>query len=386
MSGRDDPIVWIAGVGWDDTPGTDRRLVTAIAERHRVLWVDPPRRDAWGEWVGARAYPVAPVAPGVDRLRVPAPPGFTRWPITLLTGVLHAQTIAGSRRRGTSPRAVVLSHPLTRFARRGSAPRVLYLTDDWVAGAGLMGLDAAAVRRTLADNARRSDVVAAVTAPLIDGIRALGAAGPAEVIPNGAPVLAPHRAVRHAVAGVVGQLNERLDLALLEAVVAAGVGLRLIGPRADRDPGFGRRLDALIAHERVEWTGALGAEALRAQLAVIAVGLTPYADSPFNRASFPLKTLEYLAAGVPVVSSDLAASRWIDSAHVTVADTPAAFVRAVRDAVGRTPVEEPSAEAARIALAYAHRWEARADDFLRLIDSARRPSAAVGRQPASGTR
>jgi hypothetical protein len=35
------------------------------------------------------------------------------------------------------------------------------------------------------------------------------------------------------------------------------------------------------------------------------VGLTPYADTPFNQASFPLKTLEYLSAGLPVVSTDL---------------------------------------------------------------------------------
>ncbi|MCR2815837.1 glycosyltransferase [Microbacterium jiangjiandongii] len=385
MSGRDDPIVWIAGVGWDDTPGTDRRLVTAIAERHRVLWVDPPRRDAWGAWIGAGAYPAGPVAPNVERLRVPAPPGFTRWPVTAVTAMVHALTLDGARRRGTSPRAVVLSHPLTRFPRRGTAPRVLYLTDDWVAGAGLMGLDAGAVRRTLAANARRADVVAAVTAPLIDDARALGAAGPAEVIPNGAPQLAPRRAARQPVAGVVGQLNERLDLALLEGVVAAGVSLRLIGPRADRDAAFGRRLDALIGHERVEWTGPLAAEALRAQLAVLAVGLTPYTDSPFNRASFPLKTLEYLAAGVPVVSSDLAASRWIDSPDVTVAATPDAFVRSVRDAVGRAPLEDAVAEAGRVALAHRHRWEARADDFLRLIASAGRTSPAA-RQPASDTR
>ena len=164
------------------------------------------------------------------------------------------------------------------------------------------------------------------------------------------------------------------------------MSLRLIGPRADRDAAFARRLDALIGHERVEWTGALDAEALRAQLAVLAVGLTPYTDSPFNRASFPLKTLEYLAAGVPVVSSDLAASRWIDAPEVAVAAPPAGFVQAVCDAVRRVPLEDAVAEASRIALAHRHRWEARADDFLRLIDAASHPSPTARRQPASGTR
>ena len=375
MSADQQPIVWIAGVGWDDTPGTDRRLVTAIARRHRVLWVDPPRRDAWGAWVRARTYPATEVAANVERLRVPAPPAFTRWPVTALTAAIHATTLDGARRRGISPRAIVLSHPLTRFPARGAAPRVLYVTDDWVAGAGLMGLRTTAVRGTLAANAGQADVIAAVTSPLIDDVRALGAGAPAVVIPNGAPQLAEHRAAREPVAGVVGQLNERLDLALLEAVVASGVRLRLIGPRADRDATYGRRLDALIAQQGVEWTGALDAGALRAQLAVIAVGLTPYTDSRFNRASFPLKTLEYLAAGAPVVSSDLAASRWLDSRHVAVTSTTAGFVRAVRDMVRLAAVPDPAAEAERVALAHTHRWEARADDFLQLIG-----------QFASGTR
>jgi teichuronic acid biosynthesis glycosyltransferase TuaH len=41
------------------------------------------------------------------------------------------------------------------------------------------------------------------------------------------------------------------------------------------------------------------------------VGLVPYADTPFNQASFPLKVLEYLAAGRPVVCSDIASLRWL---------------------------------------------------------------------------
>ena len=36
-------------------------------------------------------------------------------------------------------------------------------------------------------------------------------------------------------------------------------------------------------------------------MAALKVGLTPYGDNEFNRASFPLKTLEYLSAGIAVV-------------------------------------------------------------------------------------
>ena len=31
------PMVWISGVGWDDMPGTDKRMVLALAERFPVI-------------------------------------------------------------------------------------------------------------------------------------------------------------------------------------------------------------------------------------------------------------------------------------------------------------------------------------------------------------
>jgi len=365
-------ILWIAGAGWDDTPGTDRRLVTAIATRRPVLWVDPPRTDVWAGWLRAPGDGNE-VAPGVVRMVVPAPPGFTRGPMRAVTAGLRAAALRAVGAGRLAPAAVVVSHPLARFPRGIAAPRILYATDDWVAGAGLMGLRASAVRRTLAANARSADALAAITTPLVTALRALGARGAATVVPNGAPRLEPTDAVRSRVAGLVGQLNERIDVAVLESLADAGVPLRLIGPRADRDPEFGVRLDTLIARDGVEWTGALGTAALRAQLADIAVGLTPYADSAFNRASFPLKTLEYLAAGVPVVSSALPASRWLASPHVRIAESTRDFVQQVQDAVSAT--DAPASVADRIAFAASHDWEARAEAFLGIIDAAQGFSA-----------
>ena len=55
------------------------------------------------------------------------------------------------------------------------------------------------------------------------------------------------------------------------------------------------------------------------------VGVVPYRDSPFNRGSFPLKTLEYLAAGRAVVATDLPAVRWLATDLISVATTPPAF-------------------------------------------------------------
>jgi len=90
------------------------------------------------------------------------------------------------------------------------------------------------------------------------------------------------------------------------------------------------------------------------------VGLTPYTDSAFNRASFPLKTLEYLAAGKPVVSSDLPASRRLreETSEIRLAGNADEFARLVLDAVKQS--YDPAAVMHRRAVAREHSWAARA--------------------------
>jgi teichuronic acid biosynthesis glycosyltransferase TuaH len=213
-----------------------------------------------------------------------------------------------------------------------------------------MGLSRAAIRRVLESNLSQADGVAAVSGELLvrlGGFRPADAAGSAAtgmtsreagrgpahaVIPNGCPEPATEMpaAPRVPVACLIGQLNERLDLDVLEAVQAAGIAMVLIGPRTDRDTAFRVRLDAFLAAENVRWMGQLSADELRGQLARFGAGMTPYADSYFNRASFPLKTLEYLSAGLGVVSTDMPSARWLNTELVSVNSNPREFALAVR--------------------------------------------------------
>ncbi|UOE42754.1 glycosyltransferase [Agromyces larvae] len=368
------PIVWVAGVGWDDIPGTDRRMAEALAALCPVIWIDSPQKLTWSGLRSRRTHASEQVGENLQRVRVPAPPGFSRWPIRLLTAVIHRRVIARSLPRGTVPRAIVVADPVMRFPDGVPGPRLLYVTDDWLAGAsaGLMRYAESWIRGVLSSNAQEADAVAAITTPILDQVHTLGVrtGTPVAIVPNGAPKVERVARTRRAIAGLVGQLNERLDLPTLEAVVDSGVPLRLIGPRFDRQAEFSDRLDALIARDDVEWTGSLGSQALAAQLAEIGVGLTPYAESDFNRASFPLKTLEYLAAGVAVVSTDLAASRWLDTEHVTVTTSAAEFADAVRSRASAVGFEGEAIELSRIELAERHGWPQRAVEFLALADRA----------------
>lgn len=359
------PIVWLSGVGWDDLPGNERRLVEAIAATHEVVYVDSPHRGQWSGWVGGKPPAIEQVLPRVRRLRVPALPLFTKPVGRLPTRLLQRLTLERGLPAGIEPAAVVVANPVTRFPPSLGGRRILFATDDWLAGAGLMGLSQRWVRRVMTANAREAHAVAAVAPVLLEQLQTLGARGvPAEMLPNGAP---PPGAPAHGaepVAILIGQLNERLDLACLEAVVDRGVRLRVVGPRADQDPDYGRRLDALLQRTGVEWQGRVSTEQVAQELEAVRVGLTPYRTTPFNQASFPLKTLDYLAAGLPVVSTDLDASRWLATRHIHIADGPDTFAQLVVDSIGAAPTAQDALD--RQELAIEHGWGQRATQMLQL--------------------
>ena len=155
------------------------------------------------------------------------------------------------------------------------------------------------------------------------------------------------------VVGLIGQLSERIDLDALNAIADAGFSLLIVGPL---DPRWEqRRFKELTSRSHVHYAGPVPANAIPSYLAAIDVGITPYRDTPFNRASFPLKTLEYLGAGVPVVSTDLPAARWLREdltrgEHAAAADQILALARSngeFVDVIGRIAAgEHPDEKAA----------------------------------------
>ena len=52
MTGRDYQLIWMAGVSWDGTRGTERHIATTMSRHASILWVDSP---------------VSPVTPSVRR-------------------------------------------------------------------------------------------------------------------------------------------------------------------------------------------------------------------------------------------------------------------------------------------------------------------------------
>ena len=372
-------LVWCAGTSWDGVAGTDWHMARSLARYADVLWVDPPVSPATPPRYahGASRVPwptLRRLEPWLTRLTPRALPLYTRNPIRPTTApLIRLQIRWALRRLAVRPHAVVASGLDDVLGRWGpDVLDVLYGTDDYVSGADLMGLDRRRIEREERIQLRHADVAVVVSQPLADRWRALGFRGPLRVLPNGVDVSAyrdldavppaPGIDLPRPVAGVVGQLSSRIDIALLESVVAAGCSLLLVGPR---DPAWEpMRFERLVAHPRVRWVGPQPFERLPRFLKLIDVGLTPYRDTSFNRASFPLKTLEYLAAGKPVVSTDLPAVHWLSTRLVTVADA-SGFGEAART-LGLAPASGELVRE-RIALASQHSWEKRADAFAKHI-------------------
>ncbi len=369
-------VVYIAGVSKDSVQGTDHRLVEHLASTFPLLWVDPIRPWRYGGVSQTRSQCGVPGLSQEEgnlwRLSVIGPPGATRAVVRdmalvkLRRRISQAQVALGARRT-----VAVGSSPLFPLKAIDADRRIFLATDDFEAGAELMGLSQGRLRRLLEANVRDADAVLAVSAVLQDQLRSLGA--DVRLLPNGcaperfAPGTvprAPEVALPSPIAGVVGHLNDRIDSSLLLSLARTGASLLLVGPLVARERSANEELSELVRLPNVQWVGNQPYERVPQFILAMDVGLTPYRDTAFNRASFPLKTLEYLSAGLPVVSTDLPSARWLGTSLVHVAGHERYVdivlkVLAQPNAVG-SPQE-------RRAFAATHSWAARAEELAAVI-------------------
>ena len=363
----DGPLLYFPGVGWDTLAGTDRQLATALAEERTVIWVDTPhsilrRRD--------RVLPlISRPHPHIVRLRAPVLAGVQRPGLRGLANRRRAQVarrfLAAS---GVVPAAIIASTtaPMLDLVQGIGGVRVYYATDDYVEAAPMWGVDPRYLGRSRERNLAAADLVLAVTDELGRHLQR-GPVAPRR-LPNGADVsrfvdveaVSPAEvALAPPVAGVVGQFNARTDLELLFAVQRARVSLLLVGPRWFTDAADEASFERLIALPGVHWVDAVPRERIAPYLRAMDVGLTPYRDSMFNRRSHPLKTVEYLAAGLRVVASDVAPMADLDPRFAVSADRPATFVEQVVEQTRAAPDR-----GAVRASAVTESWEARAVQLL----------------------
>lgn len=165
--------------------------------------------------------------------------------------------------------------------------------------------------------------------------------------------VAPHplpAALGGPVFGYVGVVDERLDPALITALADAFPHghIVLVGPVVKIDPA------RLPRRTNVHFTGGVPYDSLPSWLAGFDVALMPFARNRATEFISPTKTLEYFAAGLPVVSTGIAdvVAEFGDTAYI--ADGEDAFVAAARAALNA----EPQRLARGVEYARARTWDA----------------------------
>jgi len=372
-------IVIASSTSWDDTWLSEKHLALHLSRLVPVLFVDPPvsvltplRKPPLR--ASTRGPRLTLIQENLARLTPLTAPGISRPGLRSLAEFVTRRSIAGAvRTLSTRVKAIVAASLDDVLDSCEAEVRVLYGTDDWITGGSLMHISSRWLRRREKSQLRRADVVVAVSDQL--AARWSGAARRVEVIPNGcdtehfsgveAEAPAADVILADPIAGFIGHLSERIDIDVLEQIARSGASLLLIGPR---QLTFNlERMDALLGHSNVQWVGPQPFQRLPSYMKRIAVGLTPYTDSPFNRSSDPLKTLEYLAAGKPAVVSDLPSARRIPGRFVDVSPDAESFATLTVAALAR----EPDAKLAQERKNYAasQNWDARARDFIALLES-----------------
>ena len=193
----------------------------------------------------------------------------------------------------------------------------------------------------------------------------------------GSSALAHARATQQSIAGprlgFFGVIDERLDLGLLDAIAAAEPGWQIVmvGPVVKIDQ------QSLPRRPNIHWLGQQSYDALPGFVAGWDVCLMPFALNESTRFISPTKTLEYMAAEKPVVSTAVPDVVSLYGDVVRIAGDAEAFVAACREALAESPeVREKHIEAMRQRVAQ-YSWERTAGEMARLVDEA----VAAPRQP-----
>ena len=174
--------------------------------------------------------------------------------------------------------------------------------------------------------------------------------------------------------GYFGVIDERIDRELLDALAAARPDWQLVmvGPTAKIKP------TSLPRRRNLHWLGMKRYAELPAYLAGWDAGLMPFALNEATRFISPTKTPEFLAAGVPLVSTPVAdvVADWGRDGLVEIASGPDAVVAAVEAALARPPQPWLSRVDQRLA---GQSWDATWARMQHLIEET---ASSVRQQPA----
>ena len=366
---------------WGGDPTSKTHIMRILARRNRVLWINSigmRRPTASRADLGRLA---SKLRRGLGGCREVEPNLFVVSPLVVpLPGIaaadrLNAVILAGTLRR--SSRRLALKRPILwsfmptvgrLLGCLGEGMVIYHCVDEY---AEFSGVPKQALLRMERDLVRRADLVLTSSEQLCEE-RRLGNPN-THFVPHGVDVdhfaqsldattIIPEdlRRLPRPIVGFIGLLADWVDLALLRAVALArpAWSFALIG-KCSTDLAAVRELP------NVHLLGQKPFSTLPAYCRGIDVGIIPFRINQLTLRANPLKLREYLAAGLPVVSTPMPeVARFVPLVHL--AQGPAAFLTGIESALAEA--ERDDAARRRRALSMkAEGWEARVEEISRLI-------------------
>ena len=191
VQGWDGVIVLCAATSFTAVKAADHHMAEHLSRLAPVLYVDPPLSPLTpcrnrSEAQALRGPRLRLQSPGLARLTPVVQPGPSRPAATPLTAALARWYLrrATARFRGRVHAIISVWPQYPVFGSCGEDVRVYWSQDDFVGGAGLMGLDAKHLEARERDVAAGADLVAAVSPVLAKTWRDRGA--DTLLVPNGA--------------------------------------------------------------------------------------------------------------------------------------------------------------------------------------------------------
>jgi glycosyltransferase involved in cell wall biosynthesis len=361
LEGRD--IVCFAN-DWSGDPLSKKHVMRRLARSNRVLWCNSlgnraPRAQARDlrrafEKIERFAGGLAEVEPNIHVLSPLAVPDYRSPFIRRVNALVVGTTVRAAMRRLAFRRPLLYTFvPASAWVASalGCERLVYHCVDDYAAfdGAG------EPIARLEAELVRRSDLVIVCSQPLYHAkrrlnpktvlvrhgvehqhfARALLAATPlpVDVVDLPRPIL-----------GFYGLLAEWIDLEVFLRLADAFPGGSVVvvgGLAIDRT----QKYEELYRRPNVHILGRRPYEALPGYCKAFDIALLPFVKNELTQSSSPLKLREYLAAGLPVVATDIPEARTLLKRGVWLADSPDAFVAGVTAALQAGAGPDPARSA-----------------------------------------
>jgi glycosyltransferase involved in cell wall biosynthesis len=376
---RNESIICFAH-DWKGDPTSKTHIMRILSEKNRVLWVNSigmRRPTVSGRDTRRLLAKVRQLAQGLVRvnanlhvvspLAVPLPgvPGVDR-----LNTMLLSASIRHFARRAGLTRPILwtfLPNTVGLVGQLGESRVIYHCVDEYSAFAGvprdaLRAMEEALVRRadlvlasseTLAEERRRWNPRTHFVSHGVDVTHFAQALSPTLAPP-------PETAgLPRPIIGFFGLIAEWIDLDLIAEIARRRPRwtVLMIG-KANVDTG------ALRGLPNVRLLGQKPYATLPAYCRVFDVGIIPFRIDALTVRANPLKLREYLAAGLPVVSSDLPEVRKY-AGLARLAEGADGFVGAIEATLAE---DGQAARSARVAAMARESWEARVEQISDLID------------------